>query len=674
MVSQGLGARSSVQESTDTYPGGTDTLTTPTPARRVTLLIALATLLLAPMALVPAAGDETGVTGDQDAGRLLLVLDASGSMADPASGGEPKIDAARAALRAMVEALPADQEVGLRVYGATVFSADEPGACTDSQRVVDLGTDNRDELLEAVDAYAPYGETPIGHALREAGADLGPDGNRSIVLVSDGEPTCAPDPCKVAEELSAMGIGLRVDVVGLDVSGAARDKLRCIADAGGGSYVDAGDTAELTDSLVDAQVRASRPFDFTGAPVEGAATAATAPEVTTGQFIDRIPASGSLFYRVPRTVAGSTIHAGIGFRGEAGTSAAIDLFLRVEEEPVSCSRAIGYGFSVGSRSPIAYAGGSSWRPDPASSCNVADEVVVEIAPQPSAAALAGDPVELAIYEEPPLEDGATAGSEPESASWTPLEPVAPAIEDVVPGTSIANAPVLEDGSYAGDLNPGETQVFAVPLDWGQDLQAQLDATITPAVDAAAAVGSGLLVQVMGPTRSAGAVDLYGSAPADWTATAFGNLRAGDRYRTGAQSEVVDFAHRESPDVRTQGAALAGLRYVTVSLDVRGEAANQPYVLTIRTDGSPAAAPPYVEGGDAATLAAPDATSPLTVAAPDEDDTDAGAGAPGEESPASEDDDGGLSTGVLVAVGVGVLLVVVLAVLLGLVHRSRRRRA
>lgn len=648
---------------------------TPTPARLLTPLVALTTLLLlAPMASVPAAGDETGESADQDAGRLLLVLDASGSMADPASGGEPKIDAARTALRAMVGALPAEQEVGLRVYGATVFSADEPGACTDSQRVVDLGTDNRDELLEAVDAYAPYGETPIGHALREAGADLGPDGNRSIVLVSDGEPTCAPDPCKVAEQLAAEGIGLRVDVVGLDVSGAARDKLRCIADAGGGSYVDAGDAAELTEGLIDAQVRASRPFDFTGVPVQGADSVADAPEVGTGQFIDRIPASGSLFYRVPRTAAGSTIHAGLGYRGEAGTSAAIDLFLRVDEEAVACSRAIGYSFSVGSRSPITYAGGSSWRPDPASPCNVADEVVVEIAPQPSAARLAGQPVELAIYEEPPLEDGATAGSAPASPSWTPLEPAAPAIADVVPGTSIANAPVLEDGSYAGDLNPGETQVFAVPLDWGQDLQVQLDATITPAVDAAAAVGSGLLVQVMGPTRSAGSVDFYGSAPADWTTTAFGNLRAGDRYRTGAQSETTDFAHRESADVRAQGAAVAGLRYVTVGLDVRGEEANQPYVLTIRTNGSPAAAPPYVEGDEAATLTAPEAASPLTVAVPDEDDTDAGAGARGEERPAPEGDDGGLSTGALVAVGGGGLVVVVLAVLLGLVIRSRRRRA
>jgi Ca-activated chloride channel family protein len=631
-------------------------------------------LLLVPLAAVDAGADPVvGVDPAGGPGRLLLVLDASGSMKEPASGGERKIDAARTALRAMVEALPTDQEVGLRVYGATVFSADEPGACTDSQRVVDLGTDNRDELLDAVEAYAPYGETPIGHALREAGTDLGPDGDRSIVLVSDGEPTCAPDPCKVAQQLAAQGIGLRIDVVGLDVSGAARDKLRCIADAGGGSYVDAGDAAELTDSLVDAQVRASRPFDFTGTPVQGTDGVSSAPELATGQFIDRIPASGSLFYRVPRTIAGSTVHAGLGYRGEVDTSAAIDLYLRVEEEAVSCARAIGYGFSVGARSPITYAGGSTWNPDPASPCNVADEVVVEIAPQPSAARLAGQPVELAIYEEPPLENGATAGSAPEQPSWTPLEPASPATPDVVPGTSIANAPVLEDGSFAGDLNPGETQVFAVPLDWGQDLQVQLDATITPAVDDAAAVGSALLVEIMGPTRSRGSVSFYGSAPGDWTTTAFGNLRSGDRFRTGAQSEVVDFAHRESADARSQGASVAGLRYVTVGLDVRGAEANQPYVLTIRTNGSPAPAPAYVTGDEVATLTAPEASSPLTVAAGDRADADStprpGAARPGDADP---DGGGGLPTAVLL--GAGGLLAVGIAVAAVVVLRSRRRRA
>ena len=42
-----------------------------------------------------------------------------------------------------------------------------------------------------------------GSALKGAAEDLGTEGKRTIVLLSDGEPTCSPDPCKVAKDLRA---------------------------------------------------------------------------------------------------------------------------------------------------------------------------------------------------------------------------------------------------------------------------------------------------------------------------------------------------------------------------------------------------------------------------------------------------------------------------------------
>lgn len=139
----------------------------------------------------PAGADEADVPG-----RMILLLDSSGSMAEPAGGGGTRIEAARSALRTVVDGLPADSEVGLRVFGATVFSRGDRGACTDSQLVVEPATENRADLAAALDDYRPYGETPIPHALEEAAADLGSEGPRSIVLVSDGESTCSPTPAR----------------------------------------------------------------------------------------------------------------------------------------------------------------------------------------------------------------------------------------------------------------------------------------------------------------------------------------------------------------------------------------------------------------------------------------------------------------------------------------------
>ncbi len=150
------------------------------------------------VAVLPAWAAGSAAADDTDPGRMVLVLDASGSMAAPSSGGETKIDAAKNALTQVVGSLPDGQAVGLRVYGATVPSQKEPGACTDSQLVVPVSTGNRDKLRTAVAGYKPFGETPIGYALQKAGEDLGNQGKRTIVLVSGGEPTCAPDPCEVA--------------------------------------------------------------------------------------------------------------------------------------------------------------------------------------------------------------------------------------------------------------------------------------------------------------------------------------------------------------------------------------------------------------------------------------------------------------------------------------------
>ena len=179
-------------------------------------------------------------------------------MKERAAAGETKIAAAKKALNRVIGSLPDDQSVGLRVYGAKVFSRDQPGACTDSQLVVPVDTSNRDKLRSAVASYRPYGETPIGHALQEAGKDLGGEGKRTIVLVSDGEPTCDPDPCEVARDLSQQGVDLKIDVVGLDVDGAARDKLRCIAGAGNGTYYDVDSSEEFAASLEKLATRARK--------------------------------------------------------------------------------------------------------------------------------------------------------------------------------------------------------------------------------------------------------------------------------------------------------------------------------------------------------------------------------------------------------------------------------
>jgi Ca-activated chloride channel family protein len=159
---------------------------------------------------------------------VLLVLDASGSMKGDDGTGTTKIDAARAAVRDVIEAAPADTPLGLRVFGYRVPSSDKAAACKDTELVTSVGVDNRDDMASFVDGVEAVGETPIGLSLEEASDDLGESGG-SVVLVSDGADECYPDlgpaPCDVAQAIADDGIDLQVHAIGFQTDNAASEQL-----------------------------------------------------------------------------------------------------------------------------------------------------------------------------------------------------------------------------------------------------------------------------------------------------------------------------------------------------------------------------------------------------------------------------------------------------------------
>lgn len=188
----------------------------------------------APVATVPLPLNPT-----------VIVLDASGSMKEQDAPG-PRIDAAKAAVRTLVEGLPDGAPVGLIVYGTSTDGSDAAKAagCQDVKTLVPVGPVDKAAFDGAVNGVVASGYTPIGGALRAAAAQLPASGDRNIVVVSDGEDTCAPpEPCDVAKEVA--GDGLAIHTVGFRVSGTAKDQLTCIAQAGGGRYVDVANATQL---------------------------------------------------------------------------------------------------------------------------------------------------------------------------------------------------------------------------------------------------------------------------------------------------------------------------------------------------------------------------------------------------------------------------------------------
>ena len=585
------------------------------------LLGALVTLTTA----VPAYAAEDA--------KLVLVLDSSGSMAERV-GGDTKISIAKSALRTVISRLPAEARVGLRVYGATVENRGDKGACTDSQLVVPIGTGNRQALREEIKKYRPYGETPISYSLGKAADDLGSDGRRTIVLVSDGEETCDADPCDTAAAIAKRGINLKIDVIGLRVRGKARSQLRCIADKGNGTYFDADSKVEIEESLDKLATRAFRPFTLNGTPVEGTLGKSDAPRVTPGQYLDRMPGGDDpLYYRIPRTMPGSTLHVGVTTLASRGDILGLSPVITAADG-TRCGQGFDTGVAyVGSR-PVVSAEASSWVRDEGSPCFTDDELLLEM---PSNNDLQGKRFELVVSEEPPVTDMRRLPEAVGDFDWASMKRAGSTTTKApVAGSSISDAPVLTAGVYTARILTGENQVYAVNAGWGQRVQVQL--TVAPrrgALARAVDVSSSLDLRLIGAGRGT-----YSNLqPQGMPRSDVSMIRDDTTYRVYGGTPEVRYLNRAEYAVRP--AARPGPQYLVVNFSNDTERYLLPYTLTVKVIGEAGKGAPAYAGETSATptpTLSSDPPTPSPSAAPDPPES-GGAGVP---------------LGVAVGIGVGAL--------------------
>ncbi|MER5429498.1 VWA domain-containing protein [Streptomyces sp. NPDC002588] len=242
-----------------------------------------------------AVADETTAL----APKVDLVLDVSGSMRTKDIDGGTRMAAAKQAFNEVLDATPEEVRLGIRTLGANYPGDDQKTGCKDTAQLYPVGPLDRTEAKTAVATLSPTGWTPIGPALLKAADDLdGGTGSKRIVLISDGEDTCAPlDPCEVAREIAAKGIGLTIDTLGLVPNTKMRQQLSCIAEATGGTYTSVEHTDELTDKVNQLVDRAADPV-VTPVATEGTDSCSAAPTLKSGLYTDREEFGQERWYRV----------------------------------------------------------------------------------------------------------------------------------------------------------------------------------------------------------------------------------------------------------------------------------------------------------------------------------------------------------------------------------------
>ena len=601
------------------------------------LRAALAIALLATAAVLGAVPAGATAPADDAAEDLLLVLDSSGSMKEPDRSGTSKIEAAKQALQSVVDDLPDDARVGMRVYGATVFDKSEPGACRDSQLVVPIGPVDKAALSAQIQAYQPYGETPISYALQQAAADLGPDGKRRILLVSDGEETCASDPCQVARQIHQAGIDLTIDVVGMSVPQQSRRQLECIADAGGGSYCETGSTVEVAACLSRTALRDARAFAVTGEPVEGGLQPGDAPEVAAGQYTDTLGGdqepTGLKYYRIPRS-PGSRVHAAATARTtdpEQSDGLEVALLGAAGQECASGSQVT---LSEYEGNPVINAA-VIFTPDEAdaSGCDAEPELYLEVRRGDELQDRAPDtgelPVEIVVTVEPAVTDLAALPEQvaPEQIDDRVLRP-GPSQGNVVGGVSFSSAPELTSGTWSDALQTGEMLFYKVPADWGQVVRFRVRLRADPALDGQ--------VDFTPVTLFAYAPDRTPISLTDSSIGYTGSYLGNADVTVAATLPEVRYRNREHysfTTARIGPTSVAGDYYFAVHL--RDEPGDEPFQVrsevAAEVTGVPTGAPAYAEEVEPTE---PTSSAPTEPSAPTADPSE-----PAEPRAAPADDEG-----------------------------------
>ena len=460
---------------------------------------AAAALLLA-AALVPAAIllPAPPSSAADDSVPVMVVLDASGSMTERDAPGS-RIDAAKAAVKNLIGAVPDSARMGLMVYGTATDSAkaSKAAGCTDIRTLAPVGTVDKAALTTAVDGIKASGYTPVGASLRTASKALaGEKGPRAIVLVSDGMDTCAPPaPCEVAKELAAAGTELSIHTIGFKVDASARAELECIAKATGGSYADARDAAALTDELTVRTTRAIGVYEAQGTPITGGTSPADAPLLSAGQYLDMLDKgseknstaeAGSTRYYKIQLAPGERAHAAatllVPRRGETESSGTSFISVSlVDARGESCliqdteSASSNQSFLF---PPTAALSTPALGEDADARCFGADadgEAYLKVERSGNWAWTKKLPVELLFATEPAAD---TEGL-PDAYSKS-LPPVLPAAKGsaaaVVGGPSYNTAAELQPGLYSDSLLGSETKFYKIPVAYGQRLS--FKATVT----------------------------------------------------------------------------------------------------------------------------------------------------------------------------------------------------
>ncbi|MGO2863870.1 vWA domain-containing protein [Corynebacterium casei] len=434
-----------------------------------------------------AMAQESQEAGENNVPPTMLILDASGSMGETDAGGQTRMDTAKEATHTFLDGVPEDSELGFITYGTGTSNAPEEreAGCEDVTTLAPLASGQLDDIRGEVDGIEASGYTPMGPALRQAADELPEEGARNVVLVSDGIDTCAPPPvCDVAKELHDQGIDLIINTVGFLVDGEARAELECIAEAGGGQYLDANDADSLAESMRVLHTRSINAYESDLEEYEGSdsETAPTEVPADVEAFSSPLHDPGAALNEINSPAQHWRIPV------EEGERLAIS---GLTVQPPSFGGLFDTRFGMSLDFADSACRASDWNQVDSSSAQGVQAVaaISEIAGEECGADgyvdfsisrvgnyLEGQDIPMELKITRFAGEDVSEVPDPEAESELGEVSIPENTETAAPGTWFDDAAELPDGNEQGvsaDIVPGETHFYKVPVEYGQRLAAAI---------------------------------------------------------------------------------------------------------------------------------------------------------------------------------------------------------
>ena len=199
----------------------------------------------------------TTFTSERPPSHVVLMLDASGSMAGKVKG-ESKMKIAKREAKRFLTVIQDDVPVGLMVYGhgGNNTKSGKEESCRSFAWAHQIGSSHQ-LLAKGINSIKPTGYTPLAGVLEFAQSELAKINYKDkdmksvpvVYLISDGKETCGGDPVAAAQALHESGVKAAINVIGFDVDDKTRSQLEAISKAGGGKYFPADDSKALRKQL-----------------------------------------------------------------------------------------------------------------------------------------------------------------------------------------------------------------------------------------------------------------------------------------------------------------------------------------------------------------------------------------------------------------------------------------